>query len=141
MKQRQPFQDPDVQAVFDAYPAKLRARLLDLRQLVLDTAGETQGVGPLVETLKWGQPAYLPARPRIGSTIRIDALKSLEPRCAIFFHCQTTLVSTFRDLYADVLAFEGNRAIVLPAAGKLPRDALRHCIAIALTYHARRRGA
>jgi hypothetical protein len=141
MQQRQPLQDPNVQAVFDAYPAKLRARLLDLRQLILDTAGETPGVGPLVETLKWGQPAYLPARPRIGSTIRIDVLKSPEPRCAVFFHCQTMLVSTFRDLYADELTFEGNRAIVLSDAGKLPRDALRHCIAMALTYHASRRRA
>jgi hypothetical protein len=139
MKKRPAFEDVNVRAVFDAYPPLLRAGLLGLRQLIFDTARQTEGVGALVETLKWGQPAYFPATPRIGSTIRIDALKSQEPLYAIFFHCQTTLVATFRQLYADELAFEGNRAVVLSAAQKLPRATLRHCIALALTYHYRRR--
>jgi hypothetical protein len=138
MKKRQAFQDPSVQAVFDAYPAKLRADLLDLRQLIFDTARVTDGVGPLIETLKWRQPAYLPARPKTGSTIRIDALKSREPAYAIFFNCQTTLVSAFRDRYGHELDFDGNRAIILSPARKPPRDALKHCIATALTYHSKR---
>ncbi len=53
----------------------------------------------------------------------------------MFFHCQTRLVDTFREIFRDDLAFEGNRAIILDAADELPEDALRHCIAMALTYH------
>jgi hypothetical protein len=135
MKKRQPFGNEEVRKVFDAYPAKLRANLLDLRQLIFDTACETEGVGALVETLKWGRPAYVPSKPRTGSTVRIDALKSSDPKYAVFFHCQTTLVATFRDLYGNRFSFQGDRAIVFSHGEKVPRDALRHCIAMALTYH------
>jgi hypothetical protein len=128
-----------VKAVFDAYPAGLRTDLLALRQLIFDTARETQGVGPLVETLKWGQPSYLPSRPRVGTTIRIDGLRSRPGAYAMFLHCTTTLVADLRELYADDLTFEGNRALVLAQGARLPRAALRHAIGMALTYHARRR--
>ncbi|MGF1611065.1 MAG: DUF1801 domain-containing protein [Kiloniellales bacterium] len=134
-----PFRDPGVKAVFDAYPAKLRPRLLRLRRLILDTAAETDGVGDLVETLKWSQPAYLTERPRSGSTIRIDALKGRDDGYAMFFHCQTRLVPTFRELYPDRFVFQGNRALVFSLAGEPPEDALKHCIALALTYHIRPR--
>ena len=129
------FDDPDVKAVFDSYPSRLRGDLLRLRALILNTAAETEGVGPVCETLKWGQPAYLPLTPRTGSTIRIDALKRQPDRYAMFFHCQTNLVPTFRELYRDQLEFEGNRAIRFSRDAPLPQDVLRHCIALALTYH------
>lgn len=125
-----------MRAVFDAYPGGVRAELMALRALIFATARATAGVGPLVETLKWGQPAYLPARPRVGTTVRIDALKAPD-RYAVFFHCQTTLVSDFRERYPDVFDFQGNRAIILARGAALPRDALAHCIALALTYHRR----
>lgn len=134
-----PFDDAAVGAVFAAYPDGLRADLLALRALIFATARATAGVGALVETLKWGQPAYLPARPRIGSTIRIDAVKRLPARYALFVHCQTTLMASFRERYPDAFAFEGNRALVFARGAALPRAALKHCIALALTYHARQR--
>ncbi len=96
MTKPRPFESERVKAAFDAYPTRLRAGLLGLRQLIFATARETEAVGTLVETLKWGQPAYLPSKPRIGTTVSIDALKSSEPKYAMFFHCQTTLVATFR---------------------------------------------
>lgn len=139
MKRRRPFEDAAVRAVFEAYPGALRADLLGLRELIFDTARAAEGVGTLVETLKWGQPAYAPSKPRIGSTIRIDALKPPDLKYAIFFHCQTTLVPTFRELYANRFAFQGNRAMVFSPGEKVPRDALRHCIAMALTYHLKSR--
>jgi hypothetical protein len=134
-----PFSDPDVKAVFDAYPAPLRGRLLKLRQIIFAAAAETTGVGGLIETLKWRQPAYLPLKRRQGSTIRIDALKGSERGYATYFHCQTTLVATFRELYPMELMFEGNRAIVFSIDNEIPAGALRHCIALALTYHSRQR--
>jgi len=134
MKPR-PFHDPDVKAVFDAYSPRLRTRLLDLRDLIFLTAAETEGVGELVETLKWQQPAYVTVKPRSGSTIRIDAVKGKEEGCAIYFHCQTNLVTTFRELYPRRFVFEGNRALHFRARDTLPKPELRHCIALALTYH------
>jgi hypothetical protein len=92
-------------------------------------------VGALEETLKWGQPSYLTPETKSGSTIRIDRHKSGDGRTALFFHCQTHLVDTFREIFRDDLEFESNRAIVLDAGDALPEEALRHCIAMALTYH------
>ena len=133
--------DPAVDAVFAAYPAPLKARLLALRRLILETAKTTAGVGALQETLKWGQPNYLTTETRSGSTIRIDQVKSAPGHCGIYFHCQTDLVETFRELYPRELNCVGNRCIVLNVADELPEPALRHCVALALTYHLNRRKA
>ena len=130
-----PFDDPGVAAVFEAYPPEVKDRLLRLRDLIFETAAETDGVGAIEETLKWGQPSYLTPETKSGSTIRIDKLKSDDGHTAMFFHCQTHLVDTFREIFRDDLEFEGNRAINLDAAEELPEEALRHCIAMALTYH------
>jgi hypothetical protein len=130
--------DPAVEAAFDAYPATVKAKLLALRRLILDTAKATQGVGALEETLKWGQPSYLTPETKSGSTIRIDQVKPEAGQVAVYFHCQTNLVETFRELYPE-LSFGGNRSILLNAGDKLPAAALRHCVALALTYHLNRR--
>lgn len=129
--------DPKIKAAFDAYPAKLRAPLLKLREIIFEAAAETPGVGKLTETLKWGEPAYLPATPKIGTTIRIGVQKGSTDRYAAFFHCQTTLVATFREVYPKAFVFEGNRALIFTIARELPDAALKHCIALALTYHTR----
>jgi hypothetical protein len=130
-----PIDDPDVKAFFDSRPAPLRDALLGLRGLILAAAAETPGVGPLVETLKWGEPAYLPRTPRTGTTVRINAVKGALDRYAAFFHCQTTLVESFRLLYPDQFRFDGNRAVILSLGEKVPEAAFRHCVALALTYH------
>ncbi|KRP88465.1 hypothetical protein ACVMIH_004905 [Bradyrhizobium sp. USDA 4503] len=121
-------------ALFDTYPAPVRAKLLALRRLIFETAKATKGVGALEETLKWGQPSYLTPETGSGSTVRIDQVKPAADQVAVYFHCQTNLVETFRELYPE-LSYSGNRAILLDVAGKLPEPALRHCVALALTYH------
>jgi hypothetical protein len=131
--------DPTVEAVFNAYPKPLKAKLLALRRLILDTAAATKGVGELEETLKWGQPSYLTSATKSGSTIRIDQLKASANQYAVYFHCQTDLVATFRDLYPNELTYAGNRAVIFNADDAIPEAALRHCVALALTYHLRRR--
>lgn len=127
--------DPRVAAVFDAYPPAMRRRLLKLRELILNVAARTEGVGTLEETLKWGQPSYLTTATKSGSTVRIDAVRGDPSHCAIYFICHTNLVERFRSLYGDRLRFEGNRGILLDVAGPLPVDELKHCLAMALTYH------
>lgn len=129
------FSDPAVEAVFAAFPKPLKARLLALRRLIFDTAAATKGVGTLEETLKWGQPSYLTAETKSGSTIRLDRVKSSSDQYAVYFHCQTDLVATFRELYPKQLSYAGNRAVIFNAKDDIPEAALRHCVGLALTYH------
>jgi hypothetical protein len=128
---------PSVQAVFDSYPPALHKKLLALRQLILDTATTTEGVGILEETLKWGEPAYVTPQSKSGSTVRIDCKKN-QNRYAIYFNCNTTLVDTFRSLFPNTFHFEGNRALVFELNDTLPKKELGFCIAMALTYHGKK---
>ena len=132
------FVDARVAAVFEDYPPGLRTRLMALRELVFDTAARTSGVGPLDETLKWGQPSYLTAESGSGTTVRLDRLRNRDGY-AIYFHCRSGLVDRFRTIYPDTFAYEGERAIVFDAGARVPVRALRHCLALALTHHVRKK--
>ena len=140
-KPRADSSDRAVDEVFRAYPKPLKAKLLALRRLIFDTAKTTKGVGALQETLKWGQPSYLTTATKSGSTIRIDRVKSATNQYAVYFHCQTDLVETFRELYPTQLHYGGNRSILLNVEDEIPEPALRHCLGLALTYHLNRRKA
>ena len=50
--------DPKVEAVFANYPDFVRDKMQHLRELVIETAEETEGVTDLEETLKWGEPSF-----------------------------------------------------------------------------------
>ena len=129
------FENQAVKDVFDAYPDHVRPRMMFLRQLIFKTASEIEAVGQLEETLKWGEPSYLTAETKSGSTIRID-WKSRQPgKYAMYFICHTNLVNTFREIYSDQLMFDGNRSIVFNLEEDLPVDEVAHCISMALTYH------
>ncbi|MDN4479887.1 DUF1801 domain-containing protein [Demequina muriae] len=127
---------PDVEAAIADYPDAVRDRILELRRLVWEVAAADPAIEPVLETLKWGQPSYLPARPRIGTTVRIDRI-GRGTDVALFTHCQTSLVDEFRAAHGDLLAHDGTRAIVVPAGGPIPRDELREHIRSALLYHRR----
>ena len=133
-----PFTSAAVAHVFAAYPPLARQRLGALRELIFEVAASTDGVGEIEETLKWGEPAYVTAHSKSGSTIRIDRKKTGAPRYAMYFNCRTTLVDTFRTLFPGEFVFEGNRAIVFDERDSVPHDALGVCIAAALTYHLRK---
>lgn len=133
-----PFASAAVARVFAGYPASIRPGLLALRELIFRTAAATDGVGEIEETLKWGEPAYLTSESKSGSTVRVAWKKSQPGQYAMYFHCQTNLVETFRTMFPDDFKFEGNRALVFAAGDKVPKDALAICIAAALTYHRRK---
>lgn len=124
--------NPEVAKVFNHYPKRIRPKLLFLRQLVIETASETEGVDRLEESLKWGEPSYLT---KCGSTIRMDWKKSKPDKYYLFFHCKTKLVRTFKERYRDKFKFEGNRAIVFHEDEDIPVEELKHCITLSLTYH------
>jgi hypothetical protein len=159
------FQSTAVAQVFDSYPPAIRKHALRLRELIFEVAKKTSAVDRIEETLKWGEPAYVayastlahkPARvptstkqsrtkqtgPRfrpkeriIGSAVRIGWKANDPDRVRLLFQCQTTLIDSFHERFADEFTFEGNRAIVFEKDDVLPREALAICIAAALTYH------
>ena len=106
--------------MFETYPPVIRKKLLALREVIFKTAASTEGVGELEETLKWGQPAYVTAASKSGSTIRVDWKKGQRSQYAMYFHCQTDLIQTFRTRFPSDFTFEGNRAIVFEAAEPVP---------------------
>ncbi|PYF83200.1 uncharacterized protein DUF1801 [Marinomonas alcarazii] len=119
---------------FAEYPEDVRIRLEELRSLVLLVASDL-ALGEVEESLKWGEPSY---SVKTGSPIRMDWKLKSPDHYGLFFHCQTKLVDTFRELYGEVLDFQGNRAIVLSLSKPLPKVAIKHCIELALTYHQRK---
>ena len=129
------FKNPEVAEVFKNYPKYIHEKMMFLRQLVLDTASQSDGVGPLEETLKWGEPSYVT---KSGSTIRMDWKSSTSDQYALYFHCKTKLVDTFKELYGDKLKLEGNRAIVFHQNDEILVDEVKHCIFLSLTYHSRK---
>ena len=135
-----PFADPAIAEIFSKYPAEVRERLLNLREIIFRTARSIPSVGPVEETLKWGQPSYLTAETKSGSTVRLDALKSKPGSYALYFHCQTNLIETFRKKYGSAFNYEGNRALIFASSDSPSETKLRECVAAALTYHSQKRG-
>lgn len=125
--------DTNVKSVFDNYPVEYREPLLQIRALIYSVASNISEVGELEESLKWGQPTYSTVKTKTGSPIRLDRFG--ENKIAIFFHCQTSLVSSFQSLFHNRLEFSSNRAIVLEPSETLPVNELSLCIEMALTYH------
>lgn len=127
--------DPAVAAVYDGFPSEVRAPLLHLRGLILDVAAATPEVGPIVETLKWGQPAYLTHKTKTGTTLRLGQPKG--GGFALFAHCQTSVIGDFRTLFPDDFAYDGNRAVLFRDRADMDDDKLRLLILASLTYHLR----
>lgn len=123
---------PEVELVFNNYPASVKKKILNLRRLIIEAASETEDVTHLEETLKWGEPSYLAKK---GSTIRIDWKEKKADHYAIYFKCTSKLVPTFKMLYGDIFKYEGNRAIIFKMNDKIPEAELKKCISAALTYH------
>lgn len=133
------FQNAQVEAKFRAYPDWARARLMELRALIFEVAETTTGVGPLEETLKWGEPAYLTRQTGSGSLVRMDWKRRAPDQVSLFFHCQTNLVESFRAALGGSLRFEGNRAIVIKRNDAVETGKLAFCLASALTYNLKRK--
>lgn len=125
----------DVRQLIDGYDEPARQQLLAVRDLVFSEAARHAEIGELVETLKWGQLSYLPLKSRVGTTVRFDAVPGCPSKLAMYLNCQTTLVDGIRQLYPATFEFKGNREIVFDADAAMPETELRHCIALALTYH------
>ena len=85
-----PIDSPDVAAAFDDFSDPIRHRLLELRELVLETAQETDGVTGFEEGLRWGEPSFIT---KSGSTVRMAQASANE--FGLYFNC----LSRGRSLY------------------------------------------
>ena len=124
-----------VKEKFDSYPDHIKPKMIELRDLIYEVAEASEGVGELVETLKWGEPAYVTINPKSGTTIRIDWKEKSPGELGLFVSCNTTLVESYRKRFAGKLTFEGDRAILLPIGEQFPKKELMICIQMALRYH------
>ncbi|MDN3205341.1 DUF1801 domain-containing protein [Algoriphagus sediminis] len=122
----------EVGQVIETYPKEAQKRILELRELILNTGMKTDGVNEIEEALRWGEPSYLTKK---GSTIRIAWSKKQPESFSIFFKCTSQLVPTFKALYPETFHFEGNREIRFDLSDKIPQRELSHCISMALRYH------
>lgn len=120
----------DVQQKFATYPKHVALQLSLLRELILSVAKE-ENITDIAESLKWGEPSYAC---KGGSTIRFDwKVKSPEEYC-LYFNCKTTLIETIKEVYGNLLTYQGNRAIVLKLEQEIPVKVLSHCISMSLRY-------
>ncbi len=124
--------NPKINEVFARYPAKVRPKMQYLRELVIKTAKETEGIDELEETLKWGEPSFVTKN---GSTLRMDWKERDPEQYAMYFQCTSRLVHTFRIVFDELFQFEGKRAIVFQLDQKIPEAELKECIKASLTYH------
>ncbi len=120
----------EISIKLDSYPQAIKPLMLNLRKLILNIANELQ-LGKVDETIKWGELSY---QVKNGSPLRLDWKTKTPEQYYLFFHCQTKLVDTFRELYSDSLTFQGNRAIVLNINEALPEKVIRHCLELAMQY-------
>ena len=125
-------QDPRVLPKLESYPPDIKEKLNDLRDLILETAGEVEGLEILEETLKWGELSYVTKK---GSTIRMDWKQKTPDQYALYFNCNTRLVETFKFVYGNTFQYQKNRAIIFDFHQKIPEDQLKGCIRMALDYH------
>ncbi len=124
--------DPEVALVFENYPKAVRKKMVILRNLVVETAKEIDGLNKLEETLKWGEPSYLTKN---GSTLRMHWKSKTPEQYAMYFKCTSRLVETFKVIFKYKFDFEGNRAIVFKIDDTIPSNELKQCIKATLCYH------
>ncbi|MFS4581523.1 DUF1801 domain-containing protein [Phaeobacter sp. C3_T13_0] len=130
---RRPFASAEISTVFEQTPPETRDGLLRLRDLIFEVADNDPSVGPVTETLKWGQPSYVAARTGLGTPLRLG--QSKQARFALMVHCQSRVIVNFSDRYPAWDKFDGTRAVLFDKVEDV--EPLRHgwLIHHALTYH------
>ena len=129
------FADPNVEKKFYEFPEPRRELLFDLRETIYGVSEADQRIGYLSEELRWGDPSYITAQTNSGSSVRLGLFG--ETKVALLFHCRTSLVEGFKQIYPNELEYSKNRAIVIDPLSIPPTEILEHCIHASLTYKLR----
>lgn len=132
--QKTPTLNKQVDAVIRDWPDRARMRCLEARAIIYDVA-KASGAAPLVETLKWGQPSWLPAQKGIGTTLRVWWSETTPLNLSFFVNCQTDLIAQFKDIYPETFTYSKNRGFSIRLDAPFPKDAFAHCAILTLGYH------
>ncbi|KEJ89461.1 hypothetical protein [Sulfitobacter donghicola] len=119
------------------WPALQQKQFEEIRKLIL-AAAKDANVGPVEESLKWGQPAWRPKRPRQGSTLRLNWQGIPSHPLVLYVDCKTTLSATMREIYPTEFEYEKNRGLGLPDGSPLPLQAIDHLARLTFCYHQKR---
>lgn len=133
------FSEPGVKKAYDSLPAPHQRYAYEIRELIWQTVGELDLGCDVLETLKWGEPSYLPVKPRIGSTVRVGQFD--EQNLALYFNCQTMLVENFRSMFGKDVEYSKNRALLFKVSEAVPETIVKTCVSSTLRYHMDKRRA
>lgn len=128
-----PLSDP-ITNVIGTWSAPARARFDDVRRRCHEVAQAAE-IGPLDESLKWGQPAWRPRRPRTGTTLRAWWSLDRPERLDLYVDCKTTLAADVDDAFPGAFDTDRRRVLSLGLDRPVPDDALWHLIFRTFTYH------
>ena len=121
----------NVKQKYESYPENARALFSIIRTSIFEVA-QSEALGNIEETLKWGEPSYLV---KGGCTLRIDWKSKFPKQLTVYFNCKTTLVETFKEIFGNIFRYEGNREIVFLLSEEVPLQELKICISLSLRYH------
>ena len=120
---------------WNSYPPEIAIKLDKVRTMIHQVADSEETISILNETLRWGEPSFIT---KFGSTLRMDWKIKSPQYFALYFQCTSLLVPTFREIFGDLLKFEGNRAILIYLEEEIPIEQLSTCVKLTLTYHKRK---
>ena len=74
---------------------------------------------------------------KLGLLQLAEDLGNVSQACRVMGYSRDSFYR-FRELYAEELEFQGNRAIILSLSQPLPEAVIKHCLELALTYQQRK---
>ncbi len=126
------FQSHKIRDVFMRVPDPARSGMLYLRDKLYEIAKTIPATKGLDESLKWGQPSYVP-KSGIGTPLRLG---QTDEGFGLFVHCQTTVISEFASLTSNV-NIDGNRGVLFTSMDEVKGSNLEPMICHAMTYKTR----
>ncbi len=125
---------PDLLNTFALWPDVAQTQAFVIRTLCWRVA-EAADTGPLTESLKWGQPAWRPVKPRTGSTLRLSWNAATPDGLDLFVDCKTDLAARITTRFPDAFQSDKRRRLTLRTDSPPPEDALWHLARATFTYH------
>ncbi|MBD8878368.1 DUF1801 domain-containing protein [Roseibium polysiphoniae] len=124
-------------ACLDALPPQAAGSLERLRQVILQTVEDDPAISQPIETLKWGEIAFVPTAKSGGTTLRIAWKKKKPDFVGLFFHCGTNVSEQIDQFVPKECELDGRRGALFPLAKPLPEAAIKMIAALVLTYRRR----
>ncbi len=116
---------------FQSWPPHVAKRAHDIRGIFVRIAEELQ-ISRLDESLKWGQPAWRPAKG--GTTLRMSWSSDCADEVGVFVDCKTDLCARMQYDFPDTFRYAPPRILFHVAEADLPSEALTQLARIAFCY-------